>query len=518
MAESSIVESLFNESEPLGPIVAEKSLSSPNRLKEIFDDQNDLFHQLNHQRSIIVGRKGSGKTTLLNSVSILESNAIVIYLESADIFSQIVEQVDEVSVGTEFVEQIGRLWEVLLWSLVFAELVKISSDRLLSDYLNGLGVSSNLTPYEMIDVALNTVAGFPPTAKPVPQKIAYTRINNISYMEARNRACEILDEHKARAYILMDSLEDFKLHIEAHATAISGLLRCIGDFSEFSDRCILRCCLPAEKYFDFERISTNPLKDFRGQILLHWRSIELVQMAAKRYAKYLGRYEPDFYRLEVASLNLSSRDDLHQFWDQILPDEIRNRNGVVEKPLAYALRHTQLLPRHFLVILTEILSYAIKVDKTAYAVSEEAVIHGINMAEDKIQQQIIEAYSSPFRSVQEACEVVLRDLPTKFGWSEFDEVAARAKGKIYGIENRTDLMSLLTEIGAVGRLVRETDKYFEAVFEYMVPHRLIVSTRDEFCIHPVFTEVYNANSEYLGSKPVYTYWSKIVHDKMDIWT
>jgi hypothetical protein len=44
----------------------------------------------------------------------------------------------------------------------------------------------------------------------------------------------------------------------------------------------------------------------------------------------------------------------------------------------------------------------------------------------------------------------------------------------------------------------------------MVPLRLQTSSRDKFCIHPVFTEAFGANSSYVGAKPVYAYPSKIV--------
>lgn len=76
---------------------------------------------------------------------------------------------------------------------------------------------------------------------------------------------------------------------------------------------------------------------------------------------------------------------------------------------------------------------------------------------------------------------------------------------------------MLTEIGAVGRLVGETDRYYEGVFEYMVPNKLIYSSRDRFCIHPVFSEVYNVNADYEGVKPIYTFWSGITDSDLAHW-
>ena len=103
-------------------------------------------------------------------------------------------------------------------------------------------------------------------------------------------------------------------------------------------------------------------------------------------------------------------------------------------------------------------------------------------------------------------------------WSDFDQIAGKVtKQGISGASDGTELMSLLTEIGAVGRVVGQSEKYYEGVFEYMVPHKLVVSNRDSFCVHPVFTEVYNVESEFEGAKPIYTFWSGITGDDLEHW-
>ena len=87
--------------------------------------------------------------------------------------------------------------------------------------------------------------------------------------------------------------------------------------------------------------------------------------------------------------------------------------------------------------------------------------------------------------------MALKELKTIFNWDDFSAVAAKVtKTGILGVTDRTELMSLLMEVGAIGRVVGDSEKYKEGIFEYMVPHKLIFSDRDIFCIHPVFSEYF----------------------------
>ena len=40
-------------------------------------------------------------------------------------------------------------------------------------------------------------------------------------------------------------------------------------------------------------------------------------------------------------------------------------------------------------------------------------------------------------------------------------------------------------------MIGETERYIVGRFEYTEPHKLVVSTGDFMCLHPVFAEVFN---------------------------
>lgn len=510
---------LYTVSFPLGPDIAGDALDK-DRLRLLFDDQNKLVSQLNHERSLIIGRKGSGKTTLLVSVQLSDPKAKFFYLPSADLFARIMREINVLSEGVVFVEQVSRLWDFVFWGIIFNEVAVDYNEADLVAYCQALGVKSDQSPYELIETMLSKIKSFPPPDWPIPEKIAYKKIGSISFLQAKQIAVDRLTRENVRIYLLMDALEDFKLDIPTSAAAVAGLLRCLGEFNERrAGPVLLRCCMPAERYFDYTRLSTNPLKDFRNGLLLHWRAGELIQLSAVRYARFLEEYFPTFFRDHISSLDLRKRDHLKRFWNLIFPNPVTSRLGSEETPMGYILRHTQLLPRHFIRYLNAIISRSLKEDKAAYGISSNRIRGGVFDTEKEIMEQILEAYTTPTtQEPRKACEATLKELKTTFTWSDFDSIAAKVtKMGIPGVSDRTELMSLLTEVGAVGRVVGDTEKYFTGLFEYMVPHKLVTSDRDKFCIHPVFTEACNVNVDYKGVKAIYTYWSGITEDDVQDW-
>jgi hypothetical protein len=513
------IRDLYTPTFPLGPAVAPTDLADRERLALLFDPENKLVSQLNHDKSLIIGRKGSGKTTLLGSVQLLETKAEFFYLPASTIFTQIVKEINELSDGVIFVEQVGQLWDFVLWGPVMKMIAEKYGETEIASFCKALQIDEQDNPYEIITTMLSTIKKFPPTEWPLPEKIAFKKIGSVSFLQAKEIATARLKAEKMYAYVLMDSLEDFKLHIPNFSLALAGLLRCVGEFNETPKASvILRCCLPIERYFDYMALSTNPLKDFRAAMLLHWDAGELIHLSAVRYAKYLKEYHSTFFHDHIKSLELKNRAHLRKFWDLIFPDFVTNRINIEERPIAYILRHTQLLPRHFIFLLNEIISRSLKHDQRAYGIDSKHVRLGIFESEERIFEQIIEAYSTPYQDPRAACQSALKELRTIFTWSEFDKVASKTtRLGIPGANNRTELMSLLAEIGAVGRIVGESKRYTEGVFEYMVPHKLVFSERDSFCIHPVFSEVCQVNTAYKGIKPVYTYWSGIIGSGLEEW-
>src|SRR5262249_19079025 len=154
-------------------------------------------------------------------------------------------------------------------------------------------------------------------------------------------------------------------------------------------------------------------------------------------------------------------------------------------------------PRHFLFILTRILEKSLKLDRRFNDIDGKHISDGIFEAENEVKAQIIEAYRQTVPLANDACEQILPELNTLFNWEDFSRVVNKRRDELRKLD-RTEIMQALIEIGAVGRYVGHTDRYNIGIFEYMVPHRLLVSQEDQFCIHPLFTETYAAKSKFPG--------------------
>jgi energy-coupling factor transporter ATP-binding protein EcfA2 len=517
-----MIESLFTPTFPLGPTsneVAQDTANDLERFKLLFDKNNKLVSQLNSELSLIIGRTGSGKTTLLASVELLHPEATTIYLPPSDVFSDIVKHVTRLSENVVFPEQVSRMWDFIFWGVIFHYISVNYKDERVLEYCTNLNIPIKLSPpFVVINSMLDTLEQLPPSDWPLPTKIAYIKMGTYSFLQIKQFCIDILQAQNCRIFLLMDSLEDYKLNLPAHGVAVSGLLRILGEFNERKDsNVILRCCLPAERYPAFSDLSSNQLKDFRWGILLHWTAGELAHLSAARYMKYLEHYNPDIYRKHFRRLRINDRKDLNEFWNIVFPYPVINKFGTKETPIAYILRHTQLLPRHILLLMNEIISRSIKMDDgKVIGIDPIHIIAGISDKESFLVKQILTAYANPNFPLHEVTSNVLRELPTVFDWSDFDAVAGRLSKRFN--TDRTEMMSKLSEIGAIGRVVDTTDhRYVDGVFEYMLPSRLIFSERDRFCIHPLFTREFNANSNYDGAKAVYTYWSGIVDSELEHW-
>ena len=75
---------------------------------------------------------------------------------------------------------------------------------------------------------------------------------------------------------------------------------------------------------------------------------------------------------------------------------------------------------------------------------------------------------------------------------------------------------MLVEMGIIGRLIKETDRYYIARFEFTVYHRLFISYEDTLCLHPLFSGYYwNTNKKNI--KRVFPYGCDINDEEFREW-
>jgi hypothetical protein len=262
----------------------------------------------------------------------------------------------------------------------------------------------------------------------------------------------------------------------------------------------IRFCLPSELFHRIIRISSNPNKDFRRALKIQWTASELVQIGAQRLMYYLALYYPDFLK-GMPQPDLSKRADALMLFNKVLPEKITNQAGFQEETMSYILRHTQLLPRHFLMLLNSIFKGLS--GPNPFPISEAKIINGIRKVEEFIVSEIFVAFKLIHPTAEITCKRCLPELGHKFSVGELHQVFTRHGKAVFGGDGMFEFQRMLIEIGALGRVIpgKETDVYIKGNFEYTVAHELTISYDDQLCIHPLFSGIFGNRKD----RPVYPY-------------
>ena len=507
-----IIRQFLSPEEPFGPVDAGE-ITDTKALEIIFERDNKIFRTLRQRASIIIGRKGSGKTSYLKSVCFDPNYTYVVSLKTSEALSRVIRSISLLTDTEVFCESVTDLWKTVIYIGLFGEIrhklpITSRSKSLINDYLAKIGLRDGGT---IDDILWKIAEIISERAKDKNHGILAEVIkvfDAVSFKLILETLEAELKRKNRRAVILLDSLDDFKLHIDVVADAIQGLLKFIGETNLPAARIDVRFCLPAELYHQFISLSTNPNKDFKRKVILHWTAAELVSLATHRLILF-GKVHED-HPLSI-SYELKSIDHGHspKVLKKILPTKVTCGLGVEEDPIAYILRHTQLLPRHLLIILNSICNMSRKYPGTqSTKLSEEALRKGVSAVEATLVQEIFVAYKSVYPNAEAVCKACIPELQHKFSIGDLERVFRREGKKTMGSDEFASFKRMLIEMGIIGRVTNDQDRYIQAQFEYTVPHQLVTSKDDVLCIHPLFTEIFAAKTTHDG-RPVYPYGAQI---------
>lgn len=501
--EKELLKNYITPSEPFGPINASEIVESEAR-KILFEVHNNLYKSLHQRPSVVIGRKGSGKTAYLQSSYFDKTYDFVIEVDTDQALIAVINSVEKLSKGTVFAESVASLWETILWIPMLCHIsgnVSKGTSRIIDDYLAKIGVRARGTIDEILWNIVDVMAERQKEKTTGVVADILRRTDTITFNEVKQAVHNELESSKKRAIMLVDSLEDFHLDVDSVAIAIQGLLKCIGRANTPTSRADIRFCIPAEQYYQFAAISSNHNKDFRRELLLHWIMPELLAVAASRLLIYFELYEPGLFARHGSYTNLGKINS-NTLFQSVMPITINNKIGTVENPLPYICRHTQLLPRHLIIILNCISEVQKRYGSPSdFFFSEESIKSGISLAEEGIVLEVFNAYSATYPRAQKVCSECIPELQHVFSLGDLERVFRTHGKKAMGSDEFDEFKRMLIEIGAVGRVVGETEKYVKAFFEYTAHHRLVTSTDDDLCIHPLFTEIFSAKKKM--KKPVY---------------
>ena len=526
MYSEEVLDSLRNyitEDEVFGPKDA-SLIQNDEIISHLFDAHNKIYSELQKKPSIIIGRKGAGKTSFLKCTTLDKEYDVLIELKTWEAFAKIISSIEEMSTTVIFVEAISEIWDAVFWSSIIAKIAELkvgnkAHQDMIGKFFKGIGLNENMTADSVMTTVVEVLQqhGKGKSFGIVADLFDKLIFEEVSFNDAKKATKSLMEEHNINAVILMDSIEHYPLEIKSVSHAISGLLKCLGSFHTPGSPNEVRCCLPAEIYHLLYDLSSHPLKDFQSHVTLHWHAGELLQVAASRLRLYFRLYDNAQYE-KVKNLKLDLREDCKKLFESILPHTITNRIGGIETPIAYILRHTQLNPRHLIHIFNNIFYQNKRNGLSCREVHENSIREGIFHVEESLCKEVYKAYKYVHPSAEKTLKKCLPHLPINFSEGDLHKIFNQ-HGKKHFYDDFDEFKRMLVEIGAIGRVIGETNRYIIGLFEYTQPHQLVISSYEQLCLHPIFTEIYNNRNKesHANTKPVYPYGSDIDGDDHREW-
>ncbi|MFD4637873.1 P-loop ATPase, Sll1717 family [Lentzea sp. NPDC058436] len=488
---------------PFGPIETEKVIThGRSNAEQLFDRNNRVYAQAaaDSPPTYIIGRKGAGKTAfLIGSDEGRQRPRIV--LQTEDVYHEMLKVFHEYGRDHElFVGQRAALWQALFEHVALVHVYRTfdSADpqdslHVLTSYLGNAGDSD---PDES-EAATRFLRQLRKNISESPEVGFRDAVDDLTlgrtpFSDARTVLRAVLARRQRPPVIVMDNLEELHLRLRELRPVLAGLFRCVGgmisshpDGRPFG----VQVCLPSELWDRIHDVAAAPEKDLQGRYLtIYWTARELLRLSGTRLQLFLHAHHPD--KLEALQRRADQNDESDPsiaLLRAALPPTIHSGLDIDEDPLAYLLRHTQLLPRHLIQILNSVFSRRDR-GSTPWNVTPAAVIAGTRHAERLLVHGILSAYKETFPEAADALHRLTGRLEISF--------PARTLHKVYnqqGIKKLTrldfdELLSMLFTLGALGIRFGQTGRYNKAHFQYTFDYPLVSQEEsDHLCLHPLFT-------------------------------
>ena len=503
-SEHSTFHRYVNPRTPLGPFAADR-IEHDEVAARLFDPHNTSFNKLlSRDIDIIVGRRGSGKTALLNcyrykkflSKSLpkplvgntdLADYDIVFSVSSHTFFEKMQNFVMGPNNVFRPIESVVDEWRHLLGDLAIVEVIK-SIEKITAElqpvlnYLDGPEATKRSQALEIVWGKGVFKRGHPPATYPTQREVL-TILEG--YLKSRGQ----------KFVLLFDSMDEYMVGERVVDRTVGALLRHVRDFNSRYDRLKMKLSLPSEVFPEIKRASANPLRDMIKFDHVFWTATELLQVAAHQFRRFLEFNDSDTFE-QCAELDFNRGKDLRKFWGSLFKNPVTNKYGAVEETLIYILRHTQLLPRQFLVILDRLIVESHTQTGGYRELKSELAIWAVEKHEESVATEIFTAYYYIYPSVEQIGRSMFGNFSPVFSYDELEHkwktvgrpMDYRSEG---GHHAFGDVIEMFLRVGIIGVCGQETEKYIEGAFSYnqLAPPNL--GSGKQLCVHPIFSKHFN---------------------------
>ena len=523
---------LFRKDQPLGPTETPKDATFDER-RVLYSERNQVHEEaIRHEPVVVVGRRGSGKTAfLLGPASSEPGKREMVLMAAEEVFTNVRMLCDTYAdhFGDCTEEDAARIWRVGFDHAFIGfvantlnQVEVLSRDAEVAwDYITD--ITGNLTNdyddcFQAFTNTLLDQIKRSPTRRAIRDHLR--QFSSKGYEIALDSSKRLLERRGYRLYLVCDSLEGLHERLDQLQLPISSLLKYLGETTrERSPSFRVRCCYPSELAPKIQGFSKNPEKDYAYRLTISWHARELITMASARYARFLECHYPQVLSSHSIPSSFDPENTEHAKLlirmllggDQLL-NSFQNSNGEAEDPLAYVLRHTQLIPRHIIAVLNQVLMISVGND-SPFVDTSETLRTGVHKAEGLLIDGIFESYKSSHPQAKADCDRLLPQLSRTFTIDEFAAVVKPGKKHQSIVSKSHRLIRNLLSIGVLGEYREDKQirpRYATADFAYTLQRDSDSALQTEmFCIHPLFSGKFGTkkNEEQARNLPVYPYGS-----------
>ena len=206
---------LLSHDAPFGPNASDKI--SDRLYKQIFSQDNSAYESLRTRPFLIVGRRGAGKTAILSAIRNGERFSLTAEIPSDETFQEIIDRLDQGIPDTILAETVGKVWEKLLWTVVFSEIAAHyyrshpKQTSIIALYLQKIGVEPTSLPQQVIQLVVALMKRSSDGSQNALDALNEILDSKSGFLDTENAALEVLTSKKIRAVILIDNVEQIDL-------------------------------------------------------------------------------------------------------------------------------------------------------------------------------------------------------------------------------------------------------------------------------------------------------------------
>lgn len=516
----------LNAKHPLGPVDS-VLVESAEDASELLAGAAPFLEAISQHAALILGRKGSGKSSVLHghrSTALFgkaygpvlkqqeeAKRDYILPFDSLSEFDVMLERVgreinDRLRLNPDVsfltIEGTARIWNDLIWEYILRKFYSIYIDE---------STLESTPPAE-----LDTVSDYFENRALITSNLVEETVKEL-FAEAKKGVLSYLQNQDSVCKVIFDNVEKYPIRSPYFENAISGLVRATQQINENDSGIDVVVCIPEEIQSFMVKYSDNTEKDFFNSYRLRWNPIDLLQIVCHRFRLFISTTDDKEFYESIIKYDFKRRNDVITLMRRILPENVENRLGYKEDTIGFITRHTQLRPRHYILIFTEIIIRAHEASGGYRNIEPKALLDGVEKAEIEIARQVLNPYNLIYPKLVKACKPVLSNMPPICDASHLRKFGSRFKGRIE--PDIDDVWETLYEMGVIGiidpqnyKLTPNEAMYVRANFIFNSEEQFSLNDARKYCLHPIFSKFFGTNRE-LGECQIAVYPDRVE----DIW-